>query len=597
MNIRNIFFSVINRFKISQKLYFLYAITFFIPLVITFTIFISWLNKTLNSWENKEAENTLRTLDTFFEESFNGISELSNVLSVNTEIRNIISKEYHSPLEVYQAYDDVKFIDPLLKAYTSVSSIRFYTSNMTLHDNGFFTKNTYDVTESDWYRNAVSLNGAPFWYYKKDSITKKTHLALIRSVWNGIDHTLIGILCINVSSDFINQRLKSSSFSSLIEFSDQCIFSSINNPESTYINLIGKKNNDTLVLNSRKFSILKKEFSPEHGQNEKFTINILISMENLFKTTTKFRMNISIVFMLFILSSLAMILLLAFSIHKRVSQVRKGIVSVGTNNFNIQPSIGGSDEFSEIYDEVYETSRKIEKLINEVYIRDIEKEQLKSRQNDIRFKMLSAQINPHFLFNTLEHIRMKALSCEDKDVPYMLKILAKILRYNLSVKEENVILSQEIEIIGNYLDIQHKRFGERITYDIVPLCDINRIKILPLLIQPLVENCFAHGLESKTEKGFIYILINTEKEESEHVLKITVQDNGEGIPAEKLDELNRRLNNTNVEDFRSSIGLVNVNQRIRLFYGQKYGMKIFSIPEKITAVTLTLPLVTEDTNA
>ncbi|MCR5218179.1 sensor histidine kinase [Treponema sp.] len=592
MKLLNNLFSKINRFKISQKLYVIYAVTFFIPLLLAFTVFISWLSKTLTGWESKEAESSVKNIHSFLNETFTSITDLSDVLYLDKTIKEINGHQYRTPLEVYQAYQKIKFLDDLLKAYYSISSVRYYTSNMTLHDNSFFTKNTYIVTRSDWYRKAVELKGAPFWCYKNDSITGKNHLAMIRSVWNGSDESLEGVMCININSDYINQKLKNIAFTSLIELKSQSLFSSLKDPDMTLINLVGSKDRDTIKLNGKTFSILRKEFSPLRGQNEIFTINLLVSLENLSKTTSKFKMNISIMFIAFILSSLLMIIILAFSIHKRVYQVRNGIQSVGMNNFDISPSIGGKDEFSEIYDSVYETSLKIKKLINEVYMRDIEKEQLTARQNDIRFKMLSAQINPHFLFNTLEHIRMKALSCEDKDVPYMLKILTKILRYNLSVKDENVLLSQEIEIVGNYLDIQHKRFGERISFDIVPLCEIKNIKIIPLLIQPLVENCFAHGLESKTENGFIYILIRTVEENGETLLKITVQDNGEGISNEKLDELNKRLNNNNVEDFRSSLGLVNVNQRIKLFYGQKYGITIDSTPGIITAITLTLPLIT-----
>ena len=235
-------------------------------------------------------------------------------------------------------------------------------------------------------------------------------------------------------------------------------------------------------------------------------------------------------------------------------------------------------------------SVQIKNLIKEVYIKNLEQEQFESRQNAIRFKMLSAQINPHFLFNTIDNIRMKSLSLGNKDIPYMLKLLAKILRYNLTVESKEVPLFKEIEIISSYLEIQHKRFADRINYDISLLCDATKIEILPLLIQPIVENSFSHGLESKTEGGMIYILVQEIENKDKPLLSISIQDNGCGMPQEKIQELQEKLSNPSVEKINSSFGMVNVNQRIKLYYGKEYGITIKSKENEGTCVTITIPL-------
>ena len=139
--------------------------------------------------------------------------------------------------------------------------------------------------------------------------------------------------------------------------------------------------------------------------------------------------------------------------------------------------------------------------------------------------MLSNQINPHFLFNTLETIRMKAISASDKEVANMLKLLASLLRYNLSVRGKPVPLYNELEAIQNCLAIQHMRFGNRISYDIVTMCDVKKLDILPLLIQPIVENSFSHGLEDKVSGGFIYIIISSENVNHCDRITICVKDN------------------------------------------------------------------------
>jgi two-component system sensor histidine kinase YesM len=229
-----------------------------------------------------------------------------------------------------------------------------------------------------------------------------------------------------------------------------------------------------------------------------------------------------------------------------------------------------------------------------VYKGKVEQEQLVSRQNDIRFKMLSSQINPHFLFNTLETIRMKSLANNDRDVAQTIKLLANILRHNLEVIHREVPLLSELDVISNYLDIQQVRFGDRISYDIICLCDVRDIYVLPLLIQPIVENSFIHGLESKVKGGFIYITISTEKKDTNEILCIEIKDNGNGIGEEKLRLINEKLMVDSIEDISSSIGLINVQQRIKLFYGMEYGLSIQSIEGIETRITIKLPLINKE---
>ena len=210
-----------------------------------------------------------------------------------------------------------------------------------------------------------------------------------------------------------------------------------------------------------------------------------------------------------------------------------------------------------------------------------------SIQLEMRYKMLSSQINPHFLFNTLETIRMKALGSGDREVATMLRILASLLRYNLSVEGKPVPLIKELEAIQNYLNIQHFRFGERISYDIVTTCDVQNIMILPLLIQPIVENSFLHGLENRVSGGFIYILINTEAASPDDLF-ITVKDNGCGMDEDEIHSLYQRMNDLKADENSTSIGMANVNSRIKLFYGEKYGITIESEPGEGTSVTLRI---------
>ena len=236
-------------------------------------------------------------------------------------------------------------------------------------------------------------------------------------------------------------------------------------------------------------------------------------------------------------------------------------------------------------------SGNLKTLIDEIYQQKIEKEQIKAAQSEMSFKMLASQINPHFLFNTIETIRMKSLASGDKDISKMLRLLAQLLRYNLSVKGKPVPLSKEIEAINNYLTIQHMRFGDRIEYSINSNFDMEKYEILPLLIQPIVENSFNHGLEDREKGGTITINLEWEKCQIGELISIKVKDNGQGIPEEKLKEISYNLENnleTSKNNSEVSIGLGNVNSRIKLYYKNGSGIEINSSVGQGTEVCLKL---------
>ena len=199
--------------------------------------------------------------------------------------------------------------------------------------------------------------------------------------------------------------------------------------------------------------------------------------------------------------------------------------------------------------------------------------------------MLASQINPHFLFNTLETIRMQAHCKGEKEIAHVTKLLARIMRRNLETGNELVKLGAEIELVNDYLDIERFRYGDKIHYNInYQDDDVADYMVLPLLIQPVVENAIVHGLESKQGEGSV----NIEIYKDGGLLKIIVQDDGVGMSEGELNKVLSALNE--IDDMPGyRIGLRNVHQRIKLFYGENYGLKIYSEVGKGTRVEILLP--------
>ena len=224
--------------------------------------------------------------------------------------------------------------------------------------------------------------------------------------------------------------------------------------------------------------------------------------------------------------------------------------------------------------------------MDEVVAEQVQKEKLNARQKEVEFKMLASQINPHFLYNTLETIRMKAIVNKQSEIAELTLMLAKIMRRNIQVGEQLVTLESELKLVEYYLKIQFYRFGDRIQSEIIVDDNVDKdCLIMPLIIQPLVENAFVHGLESMDMEGKLTIQVSCDSD-----MLITVEDNGSGISKDKLLEIMNSLNDFEKLD-RTHIGISNVNQRIKLQYGENYGLTIASKEGEGTKITLKIPKV------
>lgn len=202
---------------------------------------------------------------------------------------------------------------------------------------------------------------------------------------------------------------------------------------------------------------------------------------------------------------------------------------------------------------------------------------------------LQSQINPHFLYNTLESIRGQAMVHGLSDIEEMTQALSNLFRYSISSQGDMVTLEKELKNVDNYLMIQQYRFNNKFLYEKDADEDTLDLLIPKLLLQPIIENAIYHGLETKTGKGtIVFRAYRTEKR-----LLIQVRDNGIGIPKEKLTAINDVLQNKDIAENKEkaelSIGLVNVNERIRLNFGQEYGLHIYSVQEVGTSVEFVLP--------
>ena len=212
-----------------------------------------------------------------------------------------------------------------------------------------------------------------------------------------------------------------------------------------------------------------------------------------------------------------------------------------------------------------------------------------------RFAELQSQINPHFLYNTLESIRGQALCDGNERIAEMTELLAKYFRYNISCDADIVSLEDELTSVQNYVKIQQYRFEDRFDFQIIRHGDTEDFLscTLPkMTLQPIVENAIFHGLETKAEFG--HIVIHLERT-MDHLI-IIVQDDGIGIAQDTLDQLNMRLRNISAvtavqqDGHNNGVAMINSNLRIKLLFGPEYGISMTSTVGVGTEVEILLPV-------
>lgn len=272
-------------------------------------------------------------------------------------------------------------------------------------------------------------------------------------------------------------------------------------------------------------------------------------------------------------------------LRKPVALLNAQVKKIGNGDFSPNPSIESEDELGEIGRGINKMSARIANLLD----KSVEDEREKK---NLEIKMLQAQINPHFLYNTLDSIRWIAVIQKNASIVKMVTALSGLLKNMAKGFNEKVTLRAELDFLGDYITIEKMRYMEMFDVEIdVAEEALYDAQIIKLTLQPLVENAIFSGIEPGGKNGSIRIRIWQQEEK----LCISVKDDGVGMTEEKIKDI---MNNPQKRkgDTMSGIGLPNVDQRIKLVYGDEYGLRIKSRVGEYTEILVTLPMEYEKEN-
>ncbi|RUT35508.1 sensor histidine kinase [Paenibacillus zeisoli] len=518
-------------------------------------------------------------------------TDVSNLLLFDENLKQLINTRYTSALELTKSYLSYTKFSDYVRQYKEVSAIRFYMDNPSLINNSEYIPLNNQIKQAHWYQKAMSSKVIG-WFYIPDEEESPIHrLSLVRKVSYPEYHSS-GVLMVVLNQDGLNGMLKQEQFDTFI-VDEQGFVIAANNPakvgqtlEQMKLGLkpetVNKGTYNQVIKGSPSY-VITDNLVPESSMNGLRVISIFTT-ESIVKDANR----VSFMGFLFMLLVLVIALLFVYIVSVlttgRLLQLSRQLNMVALGKFDVESRIDGNDEIGQLSRQFNYMVSSIQQLMNQVVEKTEYNNALEIAQKEIRLKMMASQINPHFLFNALESIRMNALLKGEKEIAHIVRLLGKLMRKNLEAGREKTTLREEVEMIRSYLEIQKFRYEERLNFNITIDPAAEGVLIPPLIIQPLVENAVVHGMENKSDGVEVNVTIKAMYDR----LQIAVEDNGAGITEERMDEIIQYISGTEDSENRS-IGLRNVHQRLTMVFGQKAGLQITSTYGERTRISFVIP--------
>jgi len=328
----------------------------------------------------------------------------------------------------------------------------------------------------------------------------------------------------------------------------------------------------------------------------RYTVYGVKSRMELLNSLKQLRFSIMSVTVLLFLVSITVVSMISRHLTDSLSRLERSMLCVQNGDLNVRFFYPYKDEvgtlsksFNYMTDELQQMIKKQEQMIEELRIEKDRVEEVQKQKRRAELKALQAQINPHFLYNTLNTITWQAADKGMSDICMMAGSLGGFFRLSLSKGVEIISLADETEHVRCYLNIQQIRYQDKLKYTIEVPEEMNEYRVLKLILQPLVENSIYHGIKEKRQSGEIRVTAERAEKGQTAVLLLKVWDNGAGISEEQLESMNENLRNGRHKS-GDGYGIYNVNERIMLNYGKEFGLSYESREGEYTCATLTIPI-------
>ena len=558
----------------------IYSSITIIAIFLLTAVFISYyVDNELQNELNIHSE-VIFNIEKRFEEQDNISNSVINGINTQPKIIDEILKLTTSTYEEYLSYK----LDNFSISNTKQLDLKYLLDTMLSNRNDALAVVINDKNKE--YKNEIVLNYDKWYDIKNDPEGVKYIRKITRPIKNVDTMYTIGYIDIYFDLKNLNKIVDNSNLKGnliILDENKNVVFVSSKDLSQKYVDKVkgyGIKNSRNEFVHRGEFKLKYPIINIKEDAQTGFKYGSIITEKDL--GTSKMSSKILYISLVFIILILCVTYTVISGYSNKLKNMMKGIEKIKDGDldtrFNIEVE---DDELDMIAIRIDEMSESLQYNINKNYIAEV-------KQKQAELNALQSQINPHFLYNTLEVIRMCALASKNREVAQMIYNLASMFRYSTYNNGSLVTLSDEIKHCKMYLDLCSTRYKGMLEYKIY-IDDLYKQCLIPkFTIQPILENSINHGLKKDSCENVIKIgLICSESE-----MEILIKDNGHGISKDELEHLRKSLEK-NLQK-TSSIGLMNINNRLKLKFGEIYGLEIDSETNEGTTVKIKIPILRDE---
>lgn len=553
-----------------------------IVLLIVGALTYNQVSTMLKNNANKQIHQTAAEANGRLESLYKQISTASKLVMTNGNVQRVLTNAYEGQEVGFSERQQLEGIVNIIQANSEgIFSFELYTSNrkrlLPLDDKSLMTR-----IDEKWIHRANQANGRLVWI-GDDPSNSDNILALRRVNLMGRDYANGGYLLISIYRSYLQfpNQDESNQYSILI---DKDIKPILSNYDKSLVPIL-KNEDPTILLDNQEYMVTKQT-----SNETDWTLIILTPIKALTEGISVLRTGIIlsgiIGFIIFFISSL----FLSTYITKPIIKLTETMQQASAGSLTMNPSITTINEINELNSTYNQLVKETNHLINMVY----QKEITRSRSE---LKALQAQINPHFLFNTLDALRWSLEDKDEEDLAEFVVAMSELFRYTITKQSDDdwVTIKEEIHHIENYMEIIKMRFGDHLQWNLTLPTKYEKVKIPKLLIQPLVENAVLHGAGNKLNPCTISVSIQPTTDTQ--CLQVLVEDDGPGITQEKLESIEQAMKSGGINSKKGNgMAISNVHKRLELYYQDRLrkGLSIVSEVNMGTKVSFVIPVNGEE---
>ncbi|MFC6332962.1 histidine kinase [Paenibacillus septentrionalis] len=578
--------------RLRNKFFIMYVLCVFVPIICTNIIFYNLMSNNVQEQRMEDIQISLAQVHLELERMIEAAVSVSWVFYTDYNLYLLLDSQYHNPADFVAAYDGYmrRILNSYTPVYTSVQNIKIYVNNpMLLHSGGiaFLSDSTRD---SAWYKmleQRTSSEPILVRASKEDSISSG-RVAEPQDTFN-----IIRVMDYNDSLNHwekvLKIELKTESF--------DLILGNLNIPGSVYLvdpnGMVQYSTNPDVNWRSEHLHMSEINVNGDIAvfEGEHFDMNPLqdwyivahVAEDQIMHEAPEARQFVLWFALMNIMLATVIIVVISRSITKRLGFLLGQMKRVKNGNFDLVNKRESVDEIGQVTTEFNRMTRQISALINDVYVADIKEKNMELEHRYAQLNALQSQINPHFLFNALETIRMRSMMKSEKETAKIIHNMAKLFRSSLTWKRDKIKLKEEVEFIICFLEIQKYRFADRLDYSIELDSEAENCLVPKMIYLPFVENACIHGVEKVKRGGKVMISLKVLQDK----LHFHIEDNGAGMDEEQVQKIYSYLEEN--KDLGERIGMQNVLYRLKLFYEDQFEFSITSQQGIGTSISLIIP--------